>query len=157
MGISVGDVAPLFTLPAVDGRSGVVSEVSLADHLGSPVVLVFYPADDSPVCTAQLAAYTSEVARFEALDATVLAISPQSVESHSAFAEANGGFGFELLSDEDRSVAASYGGIGLLGLYRRCVYVIDREGKVGWIHRSIGPGLRFRSADDLVSAVESAL
>ena len=157
MGVSVGDQAPGFTLPAVDGRTGAESEVSLSDHLGSPVVLVFYPADDSPVCTAQLAAYTSEVARFDALDAAVLAISPQSTESHRRFAEANGGFAFALLSDEDRAVASEYGGVGLLGLYRRCVYVVDAQGRVAWLHRSIGPGLRFRSADDLVGAVEAAI
>ena len=80
MAISVGERAPDFTLPGTGGR-----DYSLSDYLGQPVVVVFYPGDDTPVCTKQLNSYTDDIARFEEVGAQVLAISPQSVASHEAF------------------------------------------------------------------------
>ena len=64
------------------------------------------------------------------LDAAIVAISPQSVESHREFSEAHGGFGFPLLSDPDKSVGAAYGILGLMDLYRRSTFVVDPEGKI---------------------------
>lgn len=153
MTLAVGDVAPDFELRGVDGTNGSEVHISLSEQLGSPVVLAFYPADNSPVCTAQLESYTAEVASFENLDASVLAISPQSVESHRAFAAARGGFAFPLLSDEDSAVGREYGNIGLLRLYRRSTFVIDPRGRVAWMHRYIGPGLGYKPVQELVSAV----
>ncbi|MGI9578815.1 MAG: peroxiredoxin [Microthrixaceae bacterium] len=155
MGLSVGDVAPGFSLDGVDGTTGEALEVSLSQHRGTPVVLAFYPADNSPVCTAQLESYTAEVASFDALNAVVLAVSPQSVESHRQFAQARGGFAFPLLSDEDARVGRAYGNIGLLRLYRRSTFVIDPEGRVTWMHRYIGPGLGYKPVDELVAALRA--
>ncbi len=156
MKLAVGDLAPDFELSGVDGRTGEEGSWRLSQLRGRPVVLVFYPADNSPVCTAQLEDYTREVGTFEQVQAAILAISPQSPESHRGFAEASGGLGFPLLSDEDKAVAEAYGNLGLLDLYRRCTFVVDAEGAVRWIHRSVGPGLRYRPVDDLVAAVEAA-
>lgn len=156
MTLSVGDEAPDFELPGLDGTTGEQIEVTLSDHLGSPVLLAFYPADNSPVCAAQLQSYTSEISSFDELDTLVLAISPQSVESHRAFAEARGGFAFPLLSDEDSSVARSYGNLGLLGLYRRSTFVIDATGRVAWMHRYVGPGLGYKPVEELAEAIRSA-
>ena len=102
MGIGRGDEAPGFTLPGIDpdGRR----DFSLADHRGRPVVLVFYPGDNTPVCTQQLTTYTEDIERFADVGAQVLAISPQSVDSHAEFSCQNGGFAFPLLADEDRAV-----------------------------------------------------
>ena len=99
--VEIGGIAPLFTLPGTDGTPEGRRDYSLADHAGRPVVLVFYPADHSPVCTLQLATYSGDITRFAEVGADVLAISPQSVDDHEAFAAANGGFGFPLLSDVD--------------------------------------------------------
>src|SRR5690606_14925663 len=78
--LRVGDPAPDFTLPGVqDGREGTWT---LSEVRGRPVVLVFYPGDGTPVCTAQLVTYTDEIVAFADLGAQVLAMSPQSVESH---------------------------------------------------------------------------
>ncbi len=156
MSLAVGDVAPDFELRGADGATGELSTWKLSDLSGHRVVLAFYPADNSPVCTAQLEAYTDEVGSFQRLDATVLAISPQSPESHRDFAAGRGGFGFPLLSDEDKEVARAYGAVGMLGLYRRCTFVIDRLGRVQWLHRYVGPGLGYKSVEDIVAAVESA-
>jgi len=148
-GISVGDVAPDFTLPGTSGRS-----YSLAEYRGQPVVLVFYPGDNTPVCTKQLNAYTDDIERFEHLSAQVLAISPQSVESHEGFAGKHG-FKFPLLADTDKKVAGTYGTLGPLGFPRRSVFVVDKDGVVRYVHRAIA-GLTFRSTDELVTAVENA-
>ena len=71
---------------------------------GRPVVLVFYPGDNTPVCTRQLTTYTAEIDAFREVDAQVLAISPQSVESHDGFSANQGGFAFPLLADVDKEV-----------------------------------------------------
>ena len=156
MSLSVGDEAPAFTLDGVDGTTGEAVTVSLDEHLGQVVVLVFYPADNSPVCTKQLESYTREIGEFGDVDAKVLAISPQSPESHRQFAADRGGFGFPVLSDEDRGVGESYGVLGLLDLYRRCTFVVDAKGRIAWLHRYVGPGMGFRSVEDVVAAVKAS-
>lgn len=154
--VEVGAVAPPFELPGVDGRTGERRTWSLAEFAGRPVVLLFYPADNSPVCSRQLAAYTEGIAAFDDLDAEVLAISPQSVDSHVEFARHHGGFAFPLLADESRAVAASYGVLGLLDLYRRSTFVIDAGGRVAYAHRYVGPGLGYRPVSELAGAVAAA-
>jgi peroxiredoxin Q/BCP len=148
--IRVGDPAPDFTLDGVDGRTGEPVTVTLSALRGHPVVLAFYPADDSPVCTAQLTEYTRTISEFEELDATVLAVSPQAPESHRAFAEGQGGFAFPLLSDEDLAVGRAYGVVGLLDLYRRSTFVIDADGVVRYAHRYLNSAAGYRTTPDLV-------
>jgi len=147
--VGVGDPAPDFTLPSSGG-----GEVSLSSYRGRPVVLAFYPADDSPVCTTQLRSYDDDLAEFEGLDAAVLGISPQSVESHDRFAERHG-LRFPLLADADKAVGEAYGVLGPVGFYRRSVFVVDGEGVVRYAHRAIA-GLRYRPASELVAAVKQA-
>lgn len=153
MGIAVGDAAPLFALEGVDGATGSELSLALSDLRGAPVVLAFYPADDSPVCTAQLGAYTEQIGSFVDLSAQVVAISPQSPESHRRFAEDQGGFAFPLLSDQDKAVARSYGNLGLLDLYRRSTYVLDAHGAVVWLHRSVGHGVQYSQVNQLVGVL----
>lgn len=149
-GPKVGDVAPDFTLPGVDG--GEVRTWTLSELRGQPVVLVFYPGDGTPVCTRQLVTYTDEIATFADVGAQVLALSPQSVESHRAFAADHGGFAFPLLADEDKAVGLRYGIVGPLGFYRRSVFVVAPDGTVGWIHRAVA-GLSFQPSEEIVAAV----
>lgn len=153
--LHVGDVAPDFVLPGIDGRSGSLIDVHLSALHGRPVVVAFYPADDSPVCTAQLSDYTRAVSEFEHLDATVLAISPQSPASHRAFAASQGGFAFPLLSDEDLAVGRAYGVLGLLDLYRRSTFVIGADGIVRYVHRSINSATGYLEADLVVDVLSS--
>jgi len=149
MVLAVGDVAPAFTLPGTGGR-----EYSLAEYAGQPVVLVFYPGDDTPVCTRQLNTYNDDISEFEGAGAQVLGISNQGVESHEQFA-AKHGFTFPLLADVDKRVAAAYGTLGPLGFPRRSVFVIDGNGIIRYAHRAIA-GLTYRPVSELVAAVRSA-
>jgi thioredoxin-dependent peroxiredoxin len=146
--LTVGDKAPEFALPGTGGT------YSLSDYKGKPVVLVFYPGDNTPVCTRQLQAYTEDWEQFEELGAVVLALSPQDVESHDGFS-CKHGFKFPLLADTDKSVGAAYEILGPLGFYRRSVFVIDGDGVIRYAHRST-TGLTYRSSDELVAAVQAA-
>lgn len=147
MSLGVGDPAPPFTLAGTGGR-----EYSLAEFRGQPVVLVFYPGDDTPVCTKQLNSYNDDLAEFGEMNAQVLAISAQDVSSHDAFAEKHG-FAFPLLADTDKSVAAAYGTLGPIGFPRRSVFIIDADGVVRYAHRAIA-GLTFRPVQELIGELE---
>ena len=147
MSLSVGDPAPDFTLP---GTGGV--EYSLSDYSGRPVVLVFYPGDDTPVCTRQLNSYNDGIESFTELDAQVIGISAQDVSSHDAFSSKHG-FEFPLLADTDKKVAGLYGTLGPIGFPRRSVFIIDGEGVVRYAHRAIA-GLTFRPVKELVAELE---
>jgi peroxiredoxin Q/BCP len=155
MSVSVGDEAPDFTLPGTDGTPDGHQDVTLSDYRGRPVVLVFYPGDNTPVCTRQLTTYTAEIDAFRDVDAQVLAISPQSVDSHDGFSEKQGGFAFPLLADVDKEVGRTYGILGPVGFYRRSIFVIDADGVVRHAHRAVA-GLWFRPTDELVAAVAAA-
>lgn len=149
MAIGVGDPAPDFTLPGTGGR-----EYTLSQYRGQPVVLAFYPGDDTPVCTKQLTSYTGDIGQFEDVHAQVFGISPQSVESHERFA-AKYGLTIPLLADVDKKVAGAYGTLGPLGFPRRSAFVIDAEGVIRYVHRSVA-GLTFRPTAELVDAVRRA-
>ncbi|MBU6240977.1 MAG: peroxiredoxin [Acidobacteria bacterium] len=149
MSVGVGDKAPDFTLPGTGGTS-----YSLSQYAGRTVVLVFYPGDDTPVCTKQLNCYNNELAQFTDIGAQVLAVSAQDMASHEKFA-AKHGFQFPLLSDTDKAVAGLYGTLGPLGFPRRSVFVIDSQGVIRYAHRAIA-GLTFRPVDELVRAIQSA-
>jgi len=149
-GPGVGDPAPDFTLT---GTGGVT--YSLTAQRGNPVVLAFYPGDDSPVCTLQLKSYSADLGQFSELGATLWAISPQSVESHDGFSARND-LGFPLLADEDKATFRAYGCLGPLGFPRRSVFVIDRDGIVRYGHRA-GAGLTFKKTPELIEAVKAAV
>lgn len=164
MAIPTGTPAPDFTLDGVPGDAvsaaaspsgvGASGRYTLSSFRGAPVVLVFYPKDNSPICTAQLRSYTDDIGSFADVGAQVLAISPQSVDEHAQFVAANGPFAFPLLSDLDRSVGEAFGILGPIGFYRRSVFVIDGEGIVRWARRAAA-GLTFRPPEEIVEAVRS--
>lgn len=153
--VAIGAAAPDFTVPGTDGTEEGHRDYTLSEYRGQPVVLVFYPGDNTPVCTRQLNSYAAEIDEFREVGAQVLALSPQDVASHDEFAEDQGGFGFPLLADTDKAVGQSYGIIGPIGFYRRSVFVIDAEGEVAYSHRAVA-GLTFRPTSELVEAVEAA-
>jgi len=111
--IQEGQQAPSFTLPAVDGGS-----VTLKDCLGKPVVLYFYPKDDTPGCAREACAFRDSQAEIRRTGAVVLGVSPDSVASHQKF-KGKYKLNFPLLSDADKSVAKKFGAYGEKVLYRR--------------------------------------
>ena len=145
-GINVGDAAPDFTLPGTGARN-----YSLSQYRGSPVVLVFYPGDNTPVCTKQLCSYNDELSQFAGLSAQALGISAQDVASHEAFA-AKHGFQFPLLADVDKAVHRAYGVLGLMDLPRRSVFVVDGVGVIRYAHRAV-VGVTYRPVGELVDAI----
>ncbi|MGA1345629.1 MAG: peroxiredoxin [Ilumatobacteraceae bacterium] len=144
--VGVGDPAPDFSLPGTGGRTWTLSE-----FLGRPVVLVFYPGDDTPVCTKQLNSYNDGLEQFVDLDAQFIGISAQDVDSHERFAERHG-LRIPLLADTDKVVAARYGTLGPLGFPRRSIVIVDRSGVVRYVHRAMA-GLTYRPVDELVGVL----
>jgi peroxiredoxin Q/BCP len=155
MGAEVGGAAPDFTLAGTDNSDAGRRDYSLKEYRGQVVVLVFYPGDNTSVCTRQLNSYTEDIDSFTAAGAQVLAVSPQSVASHDEFSCKQGGFAFPLLADTDKSVGDAYGILGPLGFYRRSAFVIDAQGVIRYAHRAVA-GLTFRTTDELVAAVKAA-
>ncbi|MFJ5645236.1 peroxiredoxin [Streptomyces sp. NPDC093223] len=132
----IGTPAPDFTLHGVllgDDGSVHRQDYSLSAHRGAPVVLAFYPGDESAVCTKQLCSYASDLDRFRDLGANVWGVNFSDLDSHERFARKRD-LRFPLLADTDRSVVRAYGiqmpGLGL----KRSVFVIDADGIVRWKH-----------------------
>ena len=130
--VDVGSKAPDFTLPSQSGEM-----VSLSDFLGrKPLVLFFYPKDDTPGCSKEACAFRDDHEEFGKLDAEVIGISSDSVESHNSFA-ARHDLPFTLLSDGEGKVRKLYGVPNTLGLFPgRVTYVIDAEGTVRHVFAS---------------------
>lgn len=149
MAIGVGDQAPDFELA---GTGSV--QYRLSSYRGRVVVIVFYPGDNTAVCTRQLNSYNQGLDEFEKLGAQVLAISAQDLDSHEEFS-CKHNFGFPLLADTDKSVARQYGVLGPMGFPRRSVFVIDANGRISYAHRALA-GLTYRPVEELVSAIQKA-
>ncbi len=147
MSVGIGDRAPEFSLPSTGDTT-----VSLADFAGRPVVLIFYPGDDSPVCTKQLNAYNDGLEQFTDLDAQIIGISAQDMESKEAFSSKHG-FDFPLLADTDKEVAAAYGTLGPIGFPRRSTFIIDGDGVIRYAHRAI-VGLTYRPVSELIAELD---
>ena len=136
--IEAGERAPAFTLTADDG-----TKVRLADLKGQPVVLYFYPRDDTPGCTREACAFRDQQAQLKKLGAQVLGISPDSSESHERFRDKYR-LNFPLLSDPDHAVAEKYGAwreknmYGKVSLHiQRSTYLVDADGKVAKVWKAV--------------------
>ncbi len=124
--LKVGDTAPDFTLPDQDGRP-----VHLAELLTrGPVLLYFYPADFTPVCTKEACSFAALEPDLGRAGVTLLGVSPQDSASHARF-RARHGLGFPLLADTERRVIRAYGCDGFLGLtVQRVTYLIGPDGRI---------------------------
>ena len=132
--LAVGDMAPDFTLPRDGGGT-----VSLAEMRGAPVVLYFYPKDDTSGCTTEALDFTRLAADFAAAGATVVGISRDTLAKHEKFC-AKHGLGITLVSDEDSATCAAYGtwvektmyGRTSMGI-QRATFLIDGSGTVAQV------------------------
>lgn len=142
--------APDFSLPDGNGKPW-----RLSDHRGKVVVLLFYPGDETPVCTKQLCSVRDRWEDYMATGAEVVGISSDSVESHQKFSE-NHALPLRLLSDADRSVATLYGARSLIpGRVARSVFVIDAQGVLRY--SDIRPiGLTRPKDDATIAAIKAA-
>ena len=148
--MNIGDTAPDFTLKDGDG-----SEWTLSDHRGKTVVMLFYPGDDTPVCTKEMCSVRDHWSEYQATGAEVVGISRDSVESHGKFA-GKYDLPLRLLSDEKGEVTDKFGAQSWLpGRTARSEFVIDKNGKI--VYQKIRPIGLFRPADsDILSAIRAA-
>ena len=131
--LKVGDPAPDFTAQTSAGTT-----VHLKEVIGpAPIVLYFYPKDDTPGCTTEACSLRDNFAAFRKLNATVYGVSYDSVASHQKFVE-KFKLPFLLISDTDKSIAKAYGADGML-FAKRMTFVIDKTGKIAWINPSVNP------------------
>ena len=142
----IGDPAPDFELEGTSGR------FRLSDHRGERVVLLFYPGDNTMVCTKQFCSYRDRADDFAELNATVVGISSQDLDSHQSFT-AKHGLNVPLLADPDGAVAESYSAHSARLGTKRAVIVIDEEGIVRHRHDHL-LGLDFQSVDELRAALD---
>jgi thioredoxin-dependent peroxiredoxin len=143
----VGDSAPDFELDGTDGP------FRLSDHRGEHVVLLFYPGDNTAVCTKQFCSYRDNAETFAALDATVVGISSQSVDSHQSFA-AKHDLNVPLLADGGGAVSKSYGAHTPVVGTKRAAIIVDPDGVVRYRHDHM-LGLDFQTAEQLSEALTS--
>jgi peroxiredoxin Q/BCP len=141
----VGEQAPDFELPGTGGS------FRLSDHRGERVVLLFYPGDNTMVCTKQFCSYRDRPDELASLNATVVGISSQDLASHEAFA-AKHSLNVPLLADLDKSVAKAYDAFSSRLGTKRAVIVIDEQGVVRHRHDHL-LGLDYQSVDELRDAL----
>lgn len=138
----IGQPAPTFTLPRTK-----TEKVSLGDLKGKKVVIAFYPAAFTGVCTEEVCTFRDSLAQFEQLDATVLAISADGVFTTGKFAEMNA-LNFPVLADVNRDAIQAYGveidnfaGIPGYKVSQRAVFVVDAAGNLAWQWIAPNPGV----------------
>jgi peroxiredoxin Q/BCP len=152
--IAEGEAAPDFTLPDQDGRP-----VTLSALRGKPIVLYFYPKDDTPGCTKEACSFRDGIAAFKKAGATILGVSPDGVASHRKFAD-KFGLPFPLLADEEKVVCQAYGvwkeknmyGRKFMGVERTTV-LIDKAGAI----RKIFPKVKVDGHGEAVLAALKGL
>ena len=152
--VEQGEPAPDFELTSDAGE-----QVRLSTFRGKPVVLYFYPRDDTPGCTAQACGIRDAYGEFERAGAVVLGVSPDSEASHGKF-RSKYDLPFTLLADPEHEVAEQYGvwvekknyGKTSMGI-ERSTFVIDADGNVARVMRRVNPRTH---ADDVLAALESA-
>jgi peroxiredoxin Q/BCP len=143
--VNVGDAAPDFQL---EGTSGTFR---LSDHRGERVVLLFYPGDETPVCTKQFCSYRDRADDMASLGATVVGISRKDVASKEAFTSHHG-LTVPLLADPDGAVGALYDMKSRVLGTKRGTFIVDEQGTIAYRHVAT-MGLTYQSADDLKAAL----
>ena len=149
----IGSKAPHFSLPNANGEL-----VSLASLSGGWLVLYFYPRDDSPICTKQACSFRDDMHKLEKLGAKVVGVSINDGKSHAEFAKKYS-LSFPLLSDADGKVAASYGALTNLGVFKmakRYTFLIDANGVLRKTYLSVDTSKHSQQIiDDLIALSET--
>lgn len=135
LGLAAGEPAPDFTAKDQNGKV-----VHLSDFRGKPVLLYFYPKDDTPGCTKEACTFRDEYSKFQKMGAVILGVSRQDAKSHQEF-RAKYHLPFDLLTDEDGSLAKSFG-VGLMpivGYHKRQSALISADGKLIQFYPDVDP------------------
>lgn len=152
----VGDTAPDFALPSTDG-----STVTLSSFRGKqPVILYWYPKDDTPGCTTEACSFRDNLAALQGHGVAVFGASADSVRSHEKFT-AKHSLNFPLLSDEGAAVAQQYGVWGEKSMYgrtfmgiERTTFLIDKDGRIAAVWRKVNPN---KHVGEILAALESGV
>lgn len=141
IGTALADITPGSPAPEFSLVDQYTKTHQLSDYRGQWVVLYFYPKDDTPGCTTQACNFRDDIYRLRDMNAEVIGISVDNVESHTKFAEKHG-LPFPLLSDPGGEVARLYGSIFSLGplkIAKRHTFIIDPEGNIAKVYRKVRP------------------
>ncbi len=144
-----GQKAPAFALPSQDGTS-----ISLASYRGKWVVLYFYPKDMTKGCTIEAHNFQQDMDKYDRLNAVVLGVSVDSVDSHQQFC-AKDGLHFKLLSDQDKKVVSKYGTLADNGMMsKRDTFLINPEGKIVKVWTGVDPTVHSQEVLAALSSFE---
>jgi peroxiredoxin Q/BCP len=151
--LKVGDQAPDFVLNDENGRKH-----SLSAYRGQPVVLYFYPKDDTPGCTTEACNFRDDFSTYEDADVTILGVSVDDEKSHMKFKEKYS-LPFTLLADTNKEVVNQYGVWGKKSMYgkeydgiHRTTFLIDADGKIAQIFERVKPSIH---SDEVLNAIEA--
>lgn len=140
MDLNSGMKAPDFVLPDETGM-----ERKLSDYLGKPLILYFYPKDDTPGCTKEACGFRDDYSQYESVDVDIVGVSPDSPEKHTKFKNKYN-LPFTLLADENHEVADKYGVWGLKKMagreyygIKRTTFLIDRDGTIKKVFTNVKP------------------
>lgn len=130
--VNIGDAIPAFKIKDMDAY-----ELTDEDLIGSPLVLYFYPKDDTPSCTTEACDFRDKMERLDAMDVLVIGISPDNTESHEKFSTKHS-LNFTLLGDENKEMCKRFDVLrGAGGNVERTTFVIDSDGIIRWIERPV--------------------
>jgi thioredoxin-dependent peroxiredoxin len=142
----VGEIAPNFSLKDQNG-----SIFELYKNLDKKILLVFYPKDNSMVCTKQLADYNNNIEMFNQNDIRVIAINTNSVDSHLSFCDELK-LNFPMLSDISKIVSRKYNAINILGINKRKLVLIDKNKKI--IFEKVNPFFNYTGTEEIISLLK---
>jgi peroxiredoxin Q/BCP len=148
LGLTPGQDAPDFTAKDQDGKT-----VKLSQFRGSPVLIYFYPKDDTPGCTKEACTFRDQYTKFQKLGAVILGVSRQDEKSHQAF-KTKYHLPFELLIDTDGTIAGSFGvgAMPVIGLTKRQSVLLDKTGKVIRFYDTVDPA---KHADEVLADLQT--
>lgn len=150
--LTIGSPAPDFTAPGTSG-----ADITLSSFRGQKnVLLAFFPAAFTPVCTSEMCAFSADFDVFAGQEVEVLPISLDTIDVLKAFRDQNG-LRVELVSDHAKSIASQYGVLWAEGkIANRAYFLIDKTGVIRWAHAELHPGLR-RENEEIFRAINSVM
>ena len=145
--MKTGDVVDDFTLKDQNGN-----DFNLYGNLDKLILLVFYPKDNSPVCTKQLTNYNLNKSEFEKFGIEVIGINPESSESHSSFCNSIKS-GIKILSDDKKEIVKKFEAVNILGLTKRKLVLIGKDKKI--LYEKTTPSLIYISSKKIIDSLKN--